>query len=92
LSRSAAATTTLKLTRIFKAPLDRVYAAWTDPAQRKQWSSPKPGSKLPLILIASINSSGLGMLPIGSVGIIIGIAKDVEAPAYDSQAPPKEKS
>jgi hypothetical protein len=37
---------------------------------------PKAGSKLPLILIGAINSSGLGMLPIGSVGIIIGIAKD----------------
>jgi len=29
------------LTRVFKAPRDRVYAAWTDPEQMKQWSGPE---------------------------------------------------
>ncbi|HEX8489758.1 MAG TPA: hypothetical protein VF626_01960, partial [Chthoniobacterales bacterium] len=29
------------------------------------------GSVLPLLLIASINVAGLGMLPIGSVGIVM---------------------
>jgi hypothetical protein len=36
--------------------------------------------------MASINPGGLGILPIGSVGIVMGIAKDVGALAYGSQA------
>jgi hypothetical protein len=34
-------------------------------------SGAKAGLELPFFLIASINASGRGMLPIGSVGIII---------------------
>jgi uncharacterized protein YndB with AHSA1/START domain len=41
MSRPTAPNTTLRLTRVFKAPRDRVYAAWTDPAQMKQWSGPE---------------------------------------------------
>lgn len=33
--------TTLKITRFIKAPADSVYAAWTDPAQLKQWFAPE---------------------------------------------------
>lgn len=29
-----------EITRLIKAPRDRVYAAWTDPAQLKQWFGP----------------------------------------------------
>jgi uncharacterized protein YndB with AHSA1/START domain len=32
---------TLQITRFIKAPRDRVYAAWTDPAQLKQWFGPE---------------------------------------------------
>jgi uncharacterized protein YndB with AHSA1/START domain len=31
----------LEITRVIKAPRDRVYAAWTDPAQLKQWFGPE---------------------------------------------------
>lgn len=31
----------LEIKRLIKAPRDRVYAAWTDPAQLKQWFGPK---------------------------------------------------
>jgi uncharacterized protein YndB with AHSA1/START domain len=31
----------LEIKRIIKAPRDRVYAAWTDPAQLKQWFGPE---------------------------------------------------
>jgi uncharacterized protein YndB with AHSA1/START domain len=30
----------LEIKRVFKAPRDRVYAAWTDRAQSKRWSGP----------------------------------------------------
>ena len=32
---------TLAIKRFIKAPRDRVYAAWTDPAQLKQWFGPE---------------------------------------------------
>ena len=35
-------TRTLRLTRVFAAPRERVFAAWTDPAQFTQWMCP-PG-------------------------------------------------
>ncbi len=31
----------LEITRVIKAPCDRVYAAWTDPAQLKEWFGPE---------------------------------------------------
>ena len=31
----------LELKRVIKAPRDRVYAAWTDPAQLKEWFGPE---------------------------------------------------
>ena len=31
----------LEIKRLIKAPPDRVYAAWTDPAQLKQWFGPE---------------------------------------------------
>jgi uncharacterized protein YndB with AHSA1/START domain len=31
----------LQIKRVIKAPRDRVYAAWTDPAQMKQWFGPE---------------------------------------------------
>jgi uncharacterized protein YndB with AHSA1/START domain len=31
----------LEIKRLLKAPRDRVYAAWTDPAQLKQWFGPE---------------------------------------------------
>ena len=36
-----AARNSLEIKRIIKAPRDRVYAAWTDPVQLKQWFGPE---------------------------------------------------
>ena len=33
--------TRLEIRRVIKAPRDRVYAAWTDPAQLKEWWGPE---------------------------------------------------
>ena len=35
------AKTRLEIRRVINAPRDRVYAAWTDPAQLKQWFGPE---------------------------------------------------
>ena len=37
----AADKVSLEITRIINAPRDRVYAAWTDPAQLRQWFGPE---------------------------------------------------
>jgi uncharacterized protein YndB with AHSA1/START domain len=39
------ATRTLRLVHVFKAPIERVFAAWTDPDQFVQWMCP-PGFRL----------------------------------------------
>ena len=39
----------LEIRRLIRAPRDRVYAAWTDPAQLKQWFGPESIQTLDLI-------------------------------------------
>jgi uncharacterized protein YndB with AHSA1/START domain len=43
----------LQIKRLIKAPRDRVYAAWTDPAQMKQWFGPENVQTHDLIADAS---------------------------------------
>ena len=38
----------LEITRLIKAPRDRVYAAWTDPAQLRKWFGPESVQTLDL--------------------------------------------
>jgi uncharacterized protein YndB with AHSA1/START domain len=44
----------LKIKRLIKAPRDRVYAAWTDPAQLKQWFGPESVQTRELIADARV--------------------------------------
>ena len=41
--------TSVVLSRVIKAPVEKVYQAWTDPAQLKLWFSPNVRWKTPLI-------------------------------------------
>jgi glutathione S-transferase len=41
--------TSLEITRFINAPRDRVYAAWTDPVQLKEWWGPKEVRTLKII-------------------------------------------
>ena len=41
------AATTLQLKRIFKASREKVFKAWTDPKQMKQWIIPQDGFSVP---------------------------------------------
>ena len=44
----------LEIKRLIKAPRDRVYAAWTDPAQLKQWFGPESVQTRELIADARV--------------------------------------
>jgi uncharacterized protein YndB with AHSA1/START domain len=46
--------TTLEITRLIKAPRERVYAAWTDPAQLKRWFGPEKVQTRELIADARV--------------------------------------
>jgi uncharacterized protein YndB with AHSA1/START domain len=41
MTTKAAGKTSLEITRFINAPRDRVYAAWTDPSQLRQWFGPE---------------------------------------------------
>jgi uncharacterized protein YndB with AHSA1/START domain len=49
-----AARFSLEIKRVIKAPRDRVYAAWTDPAQLKQWFGPEKVQTRDLIADARV--------------------------------------
>jgi len=60
----AEANKTLTLTRIYDSPLEKVWQAWTDPAQLSQWWGPngvtnptcewdaRPGGKINIVMLA----------------------------------------
>ena len=41
--------TSIVLSRVIKAPVERVYQAWTDPAQLKLWFAPNVRWKTPIV-------------------------------------------
>src|SRR6266496_3000413 len=47
----------LEIKRLIKAPRDRVYAAWTDPAQMKQWFGPENVQTRDLIADAQVGGT-----------------------------------
>lgn len=46
--------TTLQITRLIKAPRDRVYAAWIDPVQMKEWFGPADVATKSLVVDARV--------------------------------------
>ena len=47
----------LEISRLIKAPRDRVYAAWTEPAQLKQWFGPENVQTCDLIADARVGGT-----------------------------------
>src|SRR5207248_11149406 len=47
----------LEIKRLIKAPRERVYAAWTDPAQMKQWFGPENVQTRDLIADARVGGT-----------------------------------
>ncbi len=71
---------TLRLTRTFTAPLDRVFRAWTDPAQLKRWWGP-PGNETTSAEIdlraGGTYRFGMRRLPAGEVTYLTGTFQEV---------------
>jgi uncharacterized protein YndB with AHSA1/START domain len=75
--------TTLRLTRTFAAPREKVFRAWTDPEELKKWWGP-PGYATPSAEV-DLRAGGkyrLGMrkLPDGPVFYLAGTYQEVRAP------------
>lgn len=49
MSTNTAEKTSLQITRFINAPRERVYAAWTDPVQLKEWWGPKEVRTLKIV-------------------------------------------
>lgn len=75
--------TTLHLTRIFKAPRERVFRAWTDPEELKKWWGPEGyGTPIATIDLRVGGSYRLGMrkLPDGDIFYLSGTYREVRPP------------
>jgi uncharacterized protein YndB with AHSA1/START domain len=74
---------TLRLTRLFRAPREKVFQAWTDPESLKQWWGP-PGYVTPSAEIDLRAGGGyrLGMrkLPDGAMFYLTGIYREIRPP------------
>ena len=73
---------TLNVSRVFDAPRDRVFRAWTDPRLLEQWWGP-PGFKCPLAQV-DLRTGGayrLGMQPpVGETFYLGGVFREVKPP------------
>src|SRR5687768_9113151 len=73
---------TLNLSRVFDAPRDRVFRAWTDPRMLEQWWGP-PGFSCPLAQV-DLRPGGayrLGMKPPeGETFYLAGVFREVQPP------------
>ena len=75
--------TTLRLTRTFAAPREKVFRAWTDPEELKKWWGP-PGYATPSVEV-DLRAGGkyrLGMrkLPDGLIFYLAGTYREVRPP------------
>jgi uncharacterized protein YndB with AHSA1/START domain len=80
-TRSAA--TTLKVTRAFRAPCEKVFRAWTDPEALKQWWGP-PGYECPDAEV-DLGAGGkyrlaMRKVPDGEVFYLTGAYREVRPP------------
>ena len=80
-TRSAA--TTLKVTRAFRAPCEKVFRAWTDPEALKQWWGP-PGYECPDAEV-DLRAGGkyrlaMRKVPDGEVFYLTGAYREVRPP------------
>jgi uncharacterized protein YndB with AHSA1/START domain len=75
--------TTLRLRRVFKAPREAVFAAWTNPEQMKKWVIPEPGFVTPEVEV-DLRIGGkyrIQMLsPKGNFHTAVGVYREVSAP------------
>lgn len=80
----AASDTSLVLTRIIEAPREKVFAAWTDPAQVSRWMG--PGTITAEVQALDLRAGGayrivMHGIPAGNAHIVTGVYRAVEPPA-----------
>jgi len=75
--------TTLRITRTFAAPRERVFQAWTDPAALKEWWGP-PGYATPVaevdLRVGGRYRIGMTEQPDGQVIYLTGVFREVRPP------------
>ena len=74
---------TLNLRRIFKAPREKVFRAWTDPEELKKWWGPEgyatPSAEVDL-RVGGKYRLGMRKLPDGEIFYLTGIYREVRPP------------
>lgn len=74
---------TLNLRRIFKAPREKVFRAWTDPEELKRWWGPEgyatPSAEVDL-RVGGKYRLGMRKLPDGEIFYLTGIYREVRPP------------
>jgi len=74
---------TLNLRRIFKAPREKVFRAWTDPEELKKWWGPEgyatPSAEVDL-RVGGKYRLGMRKLPDGEIFYLSGIYREVRPP------------
>jgi uncharacterized protein YndB with AHSA1/START domain len=82
-SGPSAAETTLRLTRRFTAPRERVFRAWTEPEALKRWWIPKQGFSVPEVAIDLRAGGGYRVTmqnPAGERFALTGTYREVRPP------------
>ncbi len=74
---------TLNLRRIFKAPREKVFRAWTDPEELKKWWGPEGYVTLSAEVDLRVGGKyrfGMRKLPDGEIFYLTGVYREVRAP------------
>ncbi len=82
-SAKSSTETTLNLRRIFKAPRQKVFRAWTDPEELKKWWGPEgyatPSAEVDL-RVGGKYRLGMRKLPNGEIFYLSGVYREVRPP------------
>lgn len=83
MNKAAQSDTTLQIKRIFKAPRDKVFKAWTDPGVLKQWFAPTDEFSVPVADV-DLRVGGKYRIvmraPDGAQHIAVGAYREIDAP------------
>jgi uncharacterized protein YndB with AHSA1/START domain len=80
---STETSTSLRISRVIKADRERVFRAWTEPAQMKQWSCPEGMNVAEAEVDLTVGGRYLIRMesPEGKVHTAVGVYREIEAPS-----------